>query len=164
MSFRIEEEGVFRGIVKFLNIILNAGCVADVHVAVDAAIAASKLQHQHRETCAQESGATAAAETRVVHVVKGTAGQVRTFQAGCVTPCLGDATITMDLLKNGASILTAAISLTSAQAAYDLVAGTIDTDTLEAGDVLEVAVTVNAGTGTLGVGVFCYVDLWEDES
>ena len=162
--FRIEEDGQFRGTVTFLHLVPSAGCILDAHVAANAKIAASKLQHQHREVYAQESDTTAAAEQRVVHVVKGTAGQVRTIKAGCVTPCVGDATITVDLLKNGASILTATFDLTSAQSAYDLVAGTIDDDTLAGGDVLEVDIAVSAGTGTLGKGVFVYVDLWEDES
>ena len=161
--FRIEEDGQFRGTVTFLHLVPSAGCILDAHVAANAKIAASKLQHQHREVYVQESGTTAA-ETRVVHVVKGSAGVVRTIKAGCVTPCVGDAGVTVDLLKNGASILTATFDLTSAQSAYDLVAGTIDDDTLEAGDVLEVDIAVSAGTGTLGKGVFVYVDLWEDES
>lgn len=162
--FRVEEGGQFRGTVVFLDAVLNAGCVTDAKVAANAGIKASKLEHQHRETYAQESDTTAAAEARVVHVVKGTAGEVRSIKAGCVTPCVGDAVVTVDLLKNGVSILTATFDLTSAQSAYDLVAGTIDTATLEADDVLEVDIAVAAGTGTLGKGVFCYVDLWEDES
>jgi len=91
---------------------------------------------------------TATAETRVVHVVQGTAGQLQAFKAGCVTPCQGDATVTVDLLKAGVSVLVAAIVLDSGDQAYALTAATIDTDQVQAGDVLEAAVTVNAGTGT----------------
>ncbi len=80
----------------------------------------------------------------------------------CLTTCVGDATITVDLKVNGVSVLTAAITLDNGQSARELVAGTIDTDSLSADDVIEVAVTVNAGTGTLGKGVFAYVDLHED--
>ena len=162
MSFRIEEGGQFRGAVQFLNILLNPGCVGDAEVKSAAGIAASKLEHQHRAVYAQESGTTAAAEDRVFHVVKGTAGTLKTFKAGCVVACIGDATITVDLHKNGASVLTGAITLSSSQSAYDLVAATINTDSVAAGDVLEVVVTVNAGTGTLGQGVFAYLDLHED--
>jgi len=162
--FRVEEDGQFRGTVTFLHLVPSAGCVADAHVNPNAGIKASKLQHQHREVYAQESAQAAAAEARVVHVVKGAAGKVRTIKAGCVTPCVGNATITVDLLKNGASILTATFDLTSSESAYELVAGTIDDDALEDGDVLEVDIAVNAGTGTPGKGVFVYVDLWEDES
>ena len=162
MGSRIDGNFIFRGIIQFLNIILPNGCVADKHIGVAAAVQASKLQHQHRSGYAQESATTAAAETRIVHVVHGTSGLAKAVKAGCVVPCVGDATITVDLLKNGVSILTAAISLTSAQAAYALVDGVIDTDTLAAGDVLEMAVAVAPGTGTLGEGVFAYVDNFED--
>ena len=51
-----------------------------------------------------------------------------------------------------------------ALSAYQLVAGTIDTTALAAGDVLEVDITATAGGGTLGKGVFCYADLHEKES
>ncbi len=162
MSSRHEGNHVFRGIVQFLHVILPSGCVADKHIAVAAALDASKLEHQHRSPYAQESATTAAAETRIIHVVHGTAGLAKAFKAGCVVPCEGDATITVDLLVNGASILDAAISLTSAQAAYALVDGVIDTATLAEADVVEIAVTVDAGTGTLGKGVFAYFDNYED--
>jgi len=162
--FRVEENGVFRGIVTFLNAVLNAGCVGDEQVSPTAGIKATKLEHQHRAAYAQESDTTAAAETRVVHVAHGTSGALKSVKAGCVVPCVGDATITVDLKVNGASVLVSTIGLSSSQSARELVAGTIDTDTLSAGDVVEIAVTVNAGTGTLGKGVFAYVDVHEDES
>ena len=160
--FRTEENGQFRGTVTFLDAKLNDGCIEDKHVAAGAAISASKLEHQHRAVYAQESATTAAAETLVAHVVKGTNGTLKTFKAGCVTACVGDATITVDLKVNGVSVLTAVVTLDNGQSARELVAGTIDTDSLSADDVIEVAVTVNAGTGMLGKGVFAYVDVHED--
>jgi len=162
MAFKIEETGIFRGAVTFLNAILNTGSVADSQVAASAGIAASKLEHDHRASYVQESDTTAAAETRVVHVVHGTTGQIMAVKAGCVTPCVGDATITVDLLVNGSSVLTTTFNCTSSQSAYDLVAGAINTDTLATGDVIEIAITVAAGTGTLAKGVFAYVDIHED--
>lgn len=133
---------------------------ADIKAAAD--IAATKLEHQHQKGYAQESDTAAAAEDRVVHAVYGTAGTVVAFEVGVVVACIGDATITVDLHKNGASILTAAVVLDSGDAAYALVAGTIDTAALVDGDVLEVVITVNAGTGTLGKGVFASVIIRED--
>lgn len=162
MASRHEGNHIFRGIVQFLNVILNSGCVSDKHVAADAAIAVTKLQHQHRAIYAQESAATATAETRTVHVVHGTAGLVKAIKFGSVVACLNGATITIDLLKNGASILTTAIVLDDADSAYDLVAGVIDTEAVVAGDVLEIAITVAVGGGTIGAGLFGYVDIWED--
>ena len=162
--FRVEEDGQFRGTVSFLDARLNNAAIKDQHVDSEAGIQAGKLEHQHRAVYAQESATTAAAATRVVHVVKGAAGKLKTFKAGCVTPCIGNATITVDLKVNGASVLQSAVVLDSSQSAYQLVEGTIQTDGLSAGDVVGVAVTVNAGTGTLGQGVFACVALFEDAS
>ena len=164
MSFKIEENGQFRGAVTFVNALFNAACVGNTHVKSDAAIDATKLKHQHRAISQQESDTTAAAEDRIIHVVRGTTGTLKEFKAGVVVACVGDSTITVDLHKNGVSVLTAAISIDSGDAAYALVEGTIDSDSVVVGDVLEVVVTVTAGTGTLGKGVFAYLDLHEDAS
>jgi len=136
--------------------------IDDAAVAADAEILAEKLEHQHRQVYEQESATTAAAETRVVHVVRGTTGAVERFEAGSVAACTGDATITVDLLKNGVSILDAAIVLDNANTARVTEAATIATPGLVAGDVLEVAVTVNAGTGALGSGVFAALTVHEE--
>jgi len=161
--FRVEEAGQFRGATTFLDLRANAGFLKKEHVEASAGIEASKLEHQHRATYAQESATTAAAaEDRVVHVVKGTTGTLKTFSAGCVVANIGDSTIDVDLHKNGVSILTAAIEIDSGDAAYAIVAGIINTAAVVADDVLEVVVTVTAGTGTLGKGVFASLDLWED--
>jgi len=161
--FRVEEQGQFRGVVTFLDLRANAGFLKATHVEASAGIEATKLEHQHRAVYAQESATTAAAgDDRVIHVVKGAAGTIQSFKAGCVVANIGDSVVTVDLHKNGESILVAAIEVDSGDAAYALVAGVIDTDTVVADDVLEVVVTVAVGTGTLGKGVFAYVDIHED--
>jgi hypothetical protein len=162
MSFRIEENGQFRGTVIFSNAELNDGAIDDKHVSAAADIAASKLEHQHRATYSQESDTTSAAEDHVIHVVVGATGTLKKFSAGGVTACTGNATITVDLHNGGASILTAAIALDSGDAAYAVVDATIATAAVVVDDVLEVVVTVDAGTGALGKGVFAALDLWED--
>ncbi len=162
MTFRVEENGSFRGVVTFIDLRINPGAVANAEVDAAAAIAASKLEHQHRLIYEQESATTAAAETRVVHVVDGLTGTLKGIKAGSVVANAGAATITVDLLNNGVSILTATFDLDSGDSAYDLVAGTIATAALAADDVLEIDIAVAAGGGTLGKGVFVYVDLYED--
>ena len=86
---------------------------------------------------------------------------ITAFAAGCVTACIGDSTIEVDLLKNGVSVLSAAIEIDSGDADYAAVAGTVSSASVVAGDVLEVAITVTAGTGTLGEGVFAALTLEE---
>ncbi len=162
MSFRVEEAGQFRGQVIFLNIVLPSDCIGNAQVKSSDPIAADKLQHQHRAVYAQESATPAADEARVIHVVKGAAGTLKTFKAGSVVANIGAATVTVDLKKNGVSVLTAPISLDSGDAAYALVEGTISSAAVAAGDVLEVVIDGTAGGGTLAKGVFCSLDLWED--
>ena len=163
MTMTIEEAVTFRGNVTFLGQAnLPDGAVDDQAVEAGAGLDATKLEHDHRAVYEQESDTTAASETRVIHVVKGTTATVKEIKAGCVVANIGAATVDVDLLKNGVSILTAAIQIDSGDAAYALVAGTIDTPTLAVGDVLEIDVTATAGGGTLGKGVFAYVDIHED--
>ncbi len=145
----------------FRYIVLPDGNVTDAKVAAAAGIAATKLEHQHRKTFAQ-SNTTAAAETRVVHVVHGATGEIVAFEAGSIAACTGNATITVDLKKNGTSILDAAIVLDSTNTARVVEAATIDTAGLVDGDVLEVVVAVDAGTGALGTGLFAEVVVHED--
>jgi len=68
----------------------------------------------------------------------------------------------VDLLKNGSSVLQSAITLDNSQSAYELESAVISSTSVAADDVLEVEVAVNAGTGSLGKGVFAYLDLYED--
>lgn len=139
---------------------LPAGSVLDEHVGGSAAIAGTKTLGRLRQRYAQESATTAAAESRVLHVAHA-AGTVVAFKAGCVVANLTGATVTFDLLKNGMTILTAAVQVNDTHAAREVVPGTIATPGIVAGDVLETVITVAAGGGTLGKGAFCLVVLDE---
>ena len=138
--------------------------IRDDAVAADAGIGAEKMEQEHKPVYAQESATTAVAETRTVAVIRGATGTIEDFRAGSLVPCTGDATITVDLLKNGTSVLNAAIVLDSSNSARVPEAATVapGSASLVAGDVLEVAVTVSAGTGTLGQGVFAAATYRED--
>lgn len=154
------------GTLSARSIAISPGAVANAQVALQTpAIDAAKLQQQYQPCYSQEGGTNAAAERRVVHVVKGATGQLLEMVVGAVVAATGNATATVDLKKNGATILTGTISLTSATAAYATVqpAGFTAGATLAAGDVLEVHVTaVNAGTGTLAKGLFARLMVRED--
>ena len=164
MSFRREENGEFRGEVTFLSIILPSSCVGNAQIKSSDPIAASKLEHQHRVKYSQESATLAADEARMIHLVEGTAGTLKKFSAGSVVVCTGTDKVDIDLLKNGVSVLVAKITLDNANTAYVAEAGTIDTDAVAAGDVLEVSIDATAGSGVLAKGVFCSLTLDEDES
>ena len=116
--------------------------------------------HQNHLAHYSQAG-VAIAETRWIHTVRGS-GVVKAVKAGCLVACVGNAVATLDVRKNGTTILTAPISLSESQSAREEVAGVLSgVVAISAGDVLEVVVAVNAGTGTLGTGLFAWLDLDE---
>lgn len=159
---RIESDVYIAGNLRSQTMSIPNGTLVDAAVNAAAGIAATKLEHQYNIAYAQASGATAAAESRVLTTCYGATGDIISFKAGSVAPCAGNATVTVDLTKNGTSVLSAAITLDSANTARVVEAGTISTATMVAGDVLEAVIAVNAGTGTLALGVFGQLITRED--
>ncbi len=161
MTNRIQGNLQVDGRISSTHLDVPAQTITDAAISATAGIAAGKLQHQHQPVVAQPIGLAAADETRVIHVVRGTAGQAYAFAAGCVVANVGDSKVEVDLLKNGASILSAKIEINSGHANRAVVAGTIPSGTLAAGDVLEVAIDATVGTGTLGQGTFAVLTVRE---
>lgn len=142
-----------------------SGSIENSHIEAAAGIDASKLEHRFRVGHAQAHGSAAAAERRVIHVVRGATATINSMRAGVVVIAVGDSTVSVNLYKNGSSILTGGtpITLSSADAAFALDSpGGFTSTALVQGDVLEVVQTVSAGTGTLPQGVFSVVELDED--
>ena len=157
----------FLGAISAKTINQPLGSISDAEIQAGAPgnyIEASKVSHKHIKTFAQDFTTTAVAERRVVHVVHGATATVEQFQCGAAVAAIGGATATIDLKKNGTTILTGTISLTSATAAFaSLFAAGFTSTALVAGDVLEIAITaVASGGGTLALGVFAQVTLYED--
>ena len=163
MAGRITENMEFRGQVRCLHLLMQPGAVNNNEVGTATPITADKLQHAHRAVYSNESATTAVSEARVVHVVHGLVAEVQAFKCGCVVACTGAATVVFDLLKNGTTILSATVTVNNGHAAYEIVAGTIDTAGLVQDDVLEVDVTATAAGGTIGLGAFAFTDVWEDD-
>lgn len=69
---------------------------------------------------------------------------------GLVNESGSSASITMDLKKNGVSILSAPIAITNATGDRVIVDGVLTSPTLVAGDVLSVALAVSSSTGMQG--------------
>jgi hypothetical protein len=74
----------------------------------------------------------------------------------------GNDTCTVDLLKNGTTILSSTIGLASSDTARVAKTGTISNASLVAGDCLEVKVIATHNAGTLPQGVFAEIILNED--
>lgn len=69
------------------------------------------------------------------------------------TAAVGGATLSIDILKNGSTILSAPIAMSSSTALRTAVTGTLSSAAVAAGDVFEVSVTATTGGGTLPVGL-----------
>lgn len=158
---RIENDLHVSGALTCKSFTPPAGSMDDQAIKAGAKVQASKLQHQHRLNYAQPNVA-AVAETKAVYVCYGAAGTIKDFRAGSIVKCTGNATITVDLKKNGTTVLQAPITLDSTNQDRVAEAGTVTTSALAAGDLLEVVVTASAGTGALGTGLFAVLTVEED--
>jgi hypothetical protein len=163
MSTRIEGDMIVTGNLQPVKLSPPNGSIANAAIAAAPGnyVDSDKLEAQRTLGWAQPNTA-ATSETRTLHVVYGLTGQVAAFQAGSIAACIGAATVTIDLKKNGVSILSAPITLNSSNTARVAVAGTVTTAALAENDWLEVVITATAGGGTLATGVFCQAVLAED--
>ncbi len=123
---------------------------------VEAQIQATKVQHQQRGSYAQASATTTTAATIPIFTAR-FAGTLIDFVAGVVGVLTGNATTTVDLKKNGTTVLSSTIVLDNANTARVVEAATLNPAAVAyvAGDVFELVMTVNAGSGALGTGFFC---------
>jgi hypothetical protein len=157
----IPNDTVVNGILSCRQVVPSETCITNAHVRSDAAIAATKLDHQHQPVFAQNHGSAASAQRQVMHVARG-AGTIVNFRAGVSVACIGDSTITVNLYKNGSTVLTGAIVLDNGNAAFAKEdAPGFTSTTIAAGDVFEAVIAVSAGTGTLGQGLFCELTVRE---
>lgn len=138
-----------------------AAFVTNAMVQAGADISASKLESCHRLNYGQNGGAVSAEAQ--LGIVRGTAGSILSFEVNNVTACAGASTVSVDLYKNGTSILSSPVTLNSSSTAYTPTAGTISSASIADGDVLTAVVTpAQDGTSALATGVGVSVDLIED--
>jgi hypothetical protein len=157
----IQGDQYFNGNVGMKTLSPPAGCITNAAIEALAGIDATKVDHQHRMVYSQPN-TTATSETRMLFVCYGATGTVIAFRAGSIVAALTTATVTLDLKKNGTSILTGVITLDNANTARVVEAATISSASLVTGDVLEVVITATAGGGTLPTGVFCSLTVNEE--
>lgn len=154
-SSTIDGDLIVRGTVRAGNFQVPDNSVGDSQFNSADPLTAIKQEHQFNRLYEQARGASVAAKRTAFHLAIAE-GQFLDVRAGVTQACIGDSTITVDIYKNGTTILSSTISLSSSQAAYDQVVGTISSMDYAAADVFEVVVTVAAGTGTLGQGLFVH--------
>jgi hypothetical protein len=152
MASKVDGDMIVSGELKCGTFVPPTNSFGNSNVKTTDPITANKLYHQHQKALGQKHTDTAAAERRVIHVAVD-AGTLISFEAMATVANIGDSTVTVNLYKNGSSILSSVPSLTSSNAAFARVAGTFSNAAYVAGDVFEVVITISAGTGTLAKGV-----------
>jgi hypothetical protein len=106
-----------------------------------------------------QPNSAATTETRTLFVAR-RAGTLNEVIAGSIAKAIGDSTVTVDVKKNGTTVLAAVITLNNANTARIVESGSVSGGgTFAAGDWFEVVITISAGTGTLPTGVFCQLEI-----
>lgn len=130
--------------------------------AIAGGIAAEKVMQRVVERHSQDG--TAASQTIGIHRADG-AGEIVSMKAWFVeSKNIGAATVDIDLLKNGSSILTADLETDStAPSAVNVdVDGSLSSDTYADGDHFAIDIVATAGGGTLGAGLVVEVVFKEE--
>ena len=161
----------FHGKCTFANtVILPDDTVLDANVNSSAAIAASKLQHQHPISVQiADDAAAVVAGDQLLHVCR-TTGEFVDLRAAVVTVATGtDRTVTIDVHKSTggaafATILTTTIVLDDDSTALTPVAAVVDAtkSTLAAGDILKLVWTVAGSDAAQALGCIATANIIED--
>lgn len=145
------------------NVILPAGKIDNADIAAGAELDASKLVHYTPVVWSQD-GTAAAVTEQVVYCCQADDGAtLKVVEVGCVTVPTGSATATVNVKKNGTTVLTSTVVIDSANSAYTPEAGTISTSAMSKDDVLTVTVTVSVtGTDTGATGLYVLLGVEEE--
>lgn len=122
-------------------------------------IVATKLEHQH--VLVYGKAGTAASETFGLYTAYGD-GSIVSVKAASVAIAVGSATVTVDLKKNGTTVLSSVITLDSGNTARVAEAGTLSVTTYGDGDFFELVIVATASGGTIPTGLQVTVVLRED--
>jgi len=151
---RLEGDVYVSGNLSAQTMTPNTNSITDSMVNAAADIAATKLEHQYKVNYGEESATAATALVRPIHVVYGTAGSIVAFSVSSVVAASGaGASVEVDLLKNGTTVLTTKAILTTNETAYETVNAVIGTTVLAAGDVLEMSIGTPTATAPKGISV-----------
>ena len=158
MASIIDGDLTVRGTLRTNSFAPPANSIGNTEFDATDPLDATKQQHQYVLKYAQDDGAVVATKTSPIHTAHA-AGTLVALVASLKTPCVGAATVVVDLLKNGTTVLSGTITLDSGESAYATVDATFASTAYAAGDNFDVRVTATAGGGTIGqrLGVFLTV-------
>lgn len=162
MTVTFNEDVIVRGSLVPSTVVLPANAITtSTQVQAGANINADKTEQRLFPKWSQPN-TTATAETRSLFVAR-RAGTLNAVLAGSIAKAVGDSTVTVDVKKNGTTVLSSVITLNSSNTNRVAVSGSISgAGTFVAGDWFEVVIAISAGTGTLPTGVFCELEVDQD--
>lgn len=105
--------------------------------------------------------ATAASATQAMGIAT-RSGIVADARVAAITPLTGNATYTVDIHKNGVTILSAPIALLSTTSARASVIGTLTVTSVAAGDFFEAVIVDTPGSGTAPANIEIQVQLLQN--
>lgn len=139
--------------------------ISDSAVGTVTPIAATKTVRRGRAMYSVEAATIPTAGTYPIHLAYAD-GIVKAFKVTQVLACLAGATVTVDLKKNGSTILSATVQQTDAHADGEVLSGALNgaLDDYLADDQFTVVISVAAGGGTLAKGLQCLMVFDEQPS
>jgi hypothetical protein len=152
------------------NITLPAGQIVNADVSSSAAIDTGKQRHRTHTTYCQPNGTAVVADEKAMFVAYGASSSCSVVAGKCGIQTLmstggsDDKTVTVNVKKNGTTILTGTYEINKTKTAYTSYDLTFSSTALVAGDVVSVVITVGGSTGTQGQGVFVTLVFDEDAS
>lgn len=130
---------------------LPDNAVSNAKVVAGAEIDAAKLMHQHQKEKVLSNHATSVVAQRVgIHKAVGV-GTIVDFRADVTVAAGAGGVATIDLLKNGVSVLSAPITINDTIATYTAVVAAIASAGYTYGDRFDVEVAGIVGTTAKGV-------------
>lgn len=159
MTVTFEEDVFVRGALVPSAIRLPQNAITSgEQILAGANLPADKTEQRFFPAWSQPNSA-ATTETRTLFVAR-RSGTVNAVLAGSIAAAIGDSTVTLDVKKNGTSILTGVITLDNGNTARIVELGSISGGgTFVVGDWYEVVITATIGTGTLPTGVFVELEV-----
>jgi len=155
------QTGYFEYLIVNTSASLPAGYVTNAMITGSAGINAEKLESYQKAPYAQAGNA--ATETVMLAIIRGSTGEAQGFECTNVTDCAGSSTVTVDLQKNGVTMLSSVVTLDAATGNLGVETGTLSVTSLADGDVITAVITANqSGTDALATGVGVQFDYNED--
>ena len=150
---RLDGPMIIGGAVSFTGPVgLPASTVTPAQLNADTAdpIPSEMSEQQICKTYA--TSGTAASATVPIHVAEGD-GALVALRCGSIAIAIGAATVTVDLKKNGTTVLSSVVTLDSANTARILEDATISSAAYSEDDFFELVIVATAGGGTIPTGL-----------